>query len=71
MLIEVPYIIFKYLYRLWKDVTTALRLRNVEAATEAKFQLEQKQREEAKNRLESKTKWETRVIFSNLMCNLH
>ena len=42
-------------------MTTALRLKNVEAATEAKFKLEQKQREEAKERLENKSKWETRV----------
>lgn len=48
--------------KLWKDVTTALRLRNVEAATEAKFQLEQKQRGEAKERLENKLKWETRAF---------
>ncbi|GFT90384.1 oxysterol-binding protein-related protein 9 [Nephila pilipes] len=48
--------------KLWKDVTTALRLRNVEAATEAKFLLEQKQREEAKERLENKRKWETRAF---------
>ncbi|GBL93937.1 Oxysterol-binding protein-related protein 9 [Araneus ventricosus] len=47
---------------LWKDVTTALRLRNVEAATEAKFMLEQKQREEAKHRLENKLKWDTRAF---------
>ncbi|KAG8191070.1 hypothetical protein JTE90_008384 [Oedothorax gibbosus] len=45
---------------LWKDVTTALRLRNVEAATDAKYTLEQKQREEAKERLENQLKWETR-----------
>ncbi|CAL1270877.1 unnamed protein product [Larinioides sclopetarius] len=48
--------------KLWKDVTTALRLRNVEAATESKFVLEQKQREEAKHRLENKLKWETRAF---------
>ncbi|XP_054706374.1 oxysterol-binding protein-related protein 9-like [Uloborus diversus] len=48
--------------KLWKDVTAALRIRNVEAATEAKFLLEQKQRQEAKDRLENKEKWETRAF---------
>ncbi|GIY65234.1 hypothetical protein CEXT_769131 [Caerostris extrusa] len=48
-----------------KDVTTALRIRNVEAATEAKYMLEQKQRQEAKQRLEDKTKWETRAFHLN------
>ncbi|GIX97681.1 hypothetical protein CDAR_257191 [Caerostris darwini] len=51
--------------KLWKDVTTALRIRNVEAATEAKYMLEQKQRQEAKQRLEDKTKWETRAFHLN------
>lgn len=48
--------------KLWRNVTTALRLRNVEVATEAKFSLEQHQREEAKERLANGLKWETRVF---------
>lgn len=48
--------------RLWKDVTAALKLCNVHHATESKFALEQKQREEAKERLTKGIKWETRVF---------
>lgn len=48
--------------RLWKDVTAALKVYNVHAATESKFAVEQRQREEAKQRLLSGDKWETRVF---------
>ncbi|RWS25229.1 oxysterol-binding protein-related protein 9-like protein [Leptotrombidium deliense] len=48
--------------RLWKDVTAALKLQNVEAATNAKFTIEQKQRDLVKERNESGAKWETRLF---------
>ncbi|KAK7503994.1 hypothetical protein BaRGS_00004726 [Batillaria attramentaria] len=46
--------------RLWKDVTKSLITKDVEAATEFKRQLEQRQRDEAKERKESGVKWETK-----------
>ncbi|KAG1676200.1 Oxysterol-binding protein-related protein 9 [Nymphon striatum] len=48
--------------RLWKDVTANLRLKDVSTATEAKFKLEQLQREEAKERKDNGTSWETRLF---------
>lgn len=46
---------------LWKDVTFALKMQNVNAATAAKFAIEQRQRELVKERLEKGNKWENRV----------
>lgn len=46
--------------RLWKDVTRSLKNKDVEAATEFKHKLEQRQREEAKERKEKGIKWETK-----------
>ncbi|XP_069673311.1 oxysterol-binding protein-related protein 9 isoform X2 [Periplaneta americana] len=48
--------------RLWKEVTAGLRLKDIERATDAKFALEQKQRDEAKDRKERGLKWETKLF---------
>ncbi|RWS15459.1 oxysterol-binding protein-related protein 9-like isoform X3 [Dinothrombium tinctorium] len=48
--------------RLWKDVTVALKLQDVIAATNAKSAVEQKQRDLVKERQESGVKWENRVF---------
>lgn len=47
--------------RLWKDVTVNLKLKDIDAATEAKHRLEEKQRAEARERKEKEVQWETRV----------
>lgn len=49
------------LLRLWKDVTLNLKLKDIDAATEAKHRLEEKQRAEARERKEKEVQWETRV----------
>lgn len=46
---------------LWKDVTVNLKLKDIDAATEAKHRLEEKQRAEARERKEKEMQWETRV----------
>ncbi|XP_076440385.1 oxysterol-binding protein-related protein 9-like isoform X2 [Babylonia areolata] len=46
--------------RLWKEVTYNLKAKNIEAATEQKHALEQRQREEAKQRKDEGIKWETK-----------
>lgn len=46
---------------LWKDVTLNLKLKDIDAATEAKHRLEEKQRAEARERKEKEMQWETRV----------
>ncbi|XP_021918104.1 oxysterol-binding protein-related protein 9 isoform X2 [Zootermopsis nevadensis] len=48
--------------RLWKEVTAGLRLKDIDRATNAKFALEQKQRDEAKERKERGFKWETMLF---------
>jgi hypothetical protein len=48
--------------RLWKDVTVALKLQDVSMATNAKFIIEQRQRELVKERQETGAKWESRVF---------
>lgn len=50
--------------RLWKDVTLNLKLKDIDAATEAKHRLEEKQRAEARERKEKEQQWETRVSLS-------
>jgi len=50
--------------RLWREVTHGLKTNNIEAATEAKCGLEQKQREEAKSRKETGEIWENRIFMS-------
>lgn len=47
--------------RLWKEVTAGLMYNEIDKATNAKFSLEQKQREEAKIRKELEEEWEPRV----------
>ncbi|MEQ2160866.1 hypothetical protein GOODEAATRI_003858 [Goodea atripinnis] len=50
--------------RLWRDVTLNLKLKDIDAATEAKHRLEEKQRAEARERKEKEQQWETRVRLS-------
>lgn len=49
--------------RLWKDVTLALKMQDVNLETSAKFTIEQKQRELVKERHTSGQKWENRVCI--------
>ena len=56
--------------RLWREVTYALKVNNIEGATAAKFALEQRQREEAAQRKEAGVKWETK-LFQALGENWH
>ncbi|XP_074604692.1 oxysterol-binding protein-related protein 9 isoform X2 [Brevipalpus obovatus] len=51
--------------RLWKEVTAALKMQEVNTATNAKFAVEQGQRELVKQRQATNTKWTNRV-FHNL-----
>ncbi|XP_034246965.1 oxysterol-binding protein-related protein 9 isoform X2 [Thrips palmi] len=48
--------------RLWKEVTAGLRLNDIDKATNAKTELEQRQREEAKDRKERNLRWETKCF---------
>lgn len=48
---------------LWRDVTMNLKLKDIDAATEAKHRLEEKQRAEARERKEMELQWETRVSW--------
>lgn len=52
---------FPQLNRLWRDVTLNLKLKDIDAATDAKHRLEEKQRAEARERKEKEQQWETRV----------
>ncbi|KAM9326890.1 oxysterol-binding protein-related protein 9 [Gastrophryne carolinensis] len=54
--------------RLWKDVTYNLKIRDIDAATEAKHSLEERQRAEAKERKEKETQWETRLFHEDGEC---
>lgn len=47
--------------RLWKEVTAGLKYNEIDKATNAKFALEQKQRDEAKERKDREVEWETKV----------
>ncbi|XP_041127381.1 oxysterol-binding protein-related protein 9-like isoform X2 [Polyodon spathula] len=53
---------------LWKDVTVNLKLRDIDAATEAKHSLEEKQRAEARERKENEMQWETRLFHEDGEC---
>ncbi|KAA0714238.1 Oxysterol-binding protein-related protein 9 [Triplophysa tibetana] len=53
---------------LWKDVTLNLKLRDIEAATDAKHRLEEKQRAEARERKENEMQWETRLFHEDGEC---
>ncbi|XP_043192017.1 oxysterol-binding protein-related protein 9-like isoform X2 [Amphibalanus amphitrite] len=48
--------------RLWKEVTYNLKYNNIDAATDAKCFLEQRQRDEAKQRKERNLQWETKLF---------
>ncbi|XP_055611984.1 oxysterol-binding protein-related protein 9 isoform X1 [Uranotaenia lowii] len=48
--------------RVWKDVTTGLKMNDIDKATTAKFQVEQKQREEARERKETSGEWENKYF---------
>ncbi|XP_065167582.1 oxysterol-binding protein-related protein 9 [Atheta coriaria] len=52
--------------RLWKDVTAGLKYNNIDRATQAKFELEQKQRNEAKDRKANNEEWETNLFKKSL-----
>ncbi|XP_068095169.1 oxysterol-binding protein-related protein 9 isoform X2 [Hyperolius riggenbachi] len=54
--------------RLWRDVTYNLKIRDIEAATEAKHSLEERQRAEARERKEKETQWETRLFHEDGEC---
>uniref|UniRef100_A0A667X5E0 Oxysterol-binding protein n=1 Tax=Myripristis murdjan TaxID=586833 RepID=A0A667X5E0_9TELE len=54
--------------RLWKDVTLNLKLKDIDAATEAKHRLEEKQRAEARERKENERQWETRLFHEDGEC---
>uniref|UniRef100_A0A2K5SEC5 Oxysterol-binding protein n=1 Tax=Cebus imitator TaxID=2715852 RepID=A0A2K5SEC5_CEBIM len=47
---------------LWKDVTFNLKIRDIDAATEAKHRIEERQRAEARERKEKEIQWETRLF---------
>lgn len=48
--------------RLWRAVTYGLKVNDIDAATAAKYELEQRQREEAAERKASGSKWETKLF---------
>ncbi|XP_051869100.1 oxysterol-binding protein-related protein 9 isoform X3 [Pristis pectinata] len=54
--------------RLWKDVTHNLKIKDIDAATEAKHKLEERQRAEARERKENEVQWETRVFHEDGEC---
>ncbi|XP_028260209.1 oxysterol-binding protein-related protein 9 isoform X3 [Parambassis ranga] len=54
--------------RLWRDVTLNLKLKDIDAATEAKHRLEEKQRAEARERKENEQQWETRLFHEDGEC---
>ncbi|XP_036899194.1 oxysterol-binding protein-related protein 9 isoform X4 [Sturnira hondurensis] len=53
---------------LWKDVTFNLKIRDIDAATEAKHKLEERQRAEARERKEKEIQWETRLFHEDGEC---
>ncbi|XP_046661872.1 oxysterol-binding protein-related protein 9 isoform X2 [Homalodisca vitripennis] len=48
--------------RLWKEVTAGLRLNNVSHATNAKCEIEQRQRIEAQRRKDANVSWQTKLF---------
>ncbi|XP_049443179.1 oxysterol-binding protein-related protein 9 isoform X5 [Epinephelus fuscoguttatus] len=54
--------------RLWRDVTLNLKLKDIDAATDAKHRLEEKQRAEARERKENEQQWETRLFHEDGEC---
>uniref|UniRef100_A0A8C2V9N2 Oxysterol-binding protein n=1 Tax=Chinchilla lanigera TaxID=34839 RepID=A0A8C2V9N2_CHILA len=55
-------------YCLWKDVTFNLKIRDIDAATEAKHRLEERQRAGARERKEKEIQWETRLFHKDEEC---
>ncbi|XP_008578666.1 PREDICTED: oxysterol-binding protein-related protein 9 [Galeopterus variegatus] len=53
---------------LWKDVTFNLKVKDIDAATEAKHRLEERQRAEARERKEKEIQWETRLFHEDGEC---
>uniref|UniRef100_G1KGY9 Oxysterol-binding protein n=1 Tax=Anolis carolinensis TaxID=28377 RepID=G1KGY9_ANOCA len=53
---------------LWKDVTYNLKIRDIDAATDAKHRLEERQRAEARARKEKEIPWETRLFHEDGEC---
>ncbi|CAH3136270.1 unnamed protein product, partial [Porites lobata] len=53
--------------RLWHKVTHALKNDDIESATSAKRELEEKQRKEARERKEAGVEWKTKVSCSSFM----
>uniref|UniRef100_V9KMA5 Oxysterol-binding protein n=1 Tax=Callorhinchus milii TaxID=7868 RepID=V9KMA5_CALMI len=53
---------------LWKDVTYNLKIKDIDAATDAKHRLEERQRAEARERKENEVQWETRVFHEDGEC---
>lgn len=53
---------------LWKDITYNLKIRDIDAATDAKHRLEERQRAEARARKENETSWETRLFHEDGEC---
>ncbi|XP_053105942.1 oxysterol-binding protein-related protein 9 isoform X5 [Hemicordylus capensis] len=53
---------------LWNDVTYNLKIRDIDAATEAKHRLEERQRAEARARKEKEIPWETRLFHEDGEC---
>ncbi|XP_054458483.1 oxysterol-binding protein-related protein 9 isoform X1 [Anoplopoma fimbria] len=54
--------------RLWRDVTLNLKQKDIDAATDAKHRLEEKQRAEARERKENEQQWETRLFHEDGEC---
>uniref|UniRef100_A0A8C4S8P0 Oxysterol-binding protein n=1 Tax=Erpetoichthys calabaricus TaxID=27687 RepID=A0A8C4S8P0_ERPCA len=54
--------------RLWKDVTHNLKVKDIDAATDAKHALEEKQRAEARDRKEKEQQWQTRLFREDGEC---
>uniref|UniRef100_A0A8C5ZD89 Uncharacterized protein n=1 Tax=Marmota marmota marmota TaxID=9994 RepID=A0A8C5ZD89_MARMA len=53
---------------LWKDATLNLKGRDIDAATEAKHRLEERQRAEVEEKKEKEIQWETRFYHENGEC---
>ncbi|KAM4641153.1 oxysterol-binding protein-related protein 9 isoform 3-T3 [Discoglossus pictus] len=54
--------------RLWRDVTYNLKVKDIDAATDAKHRLEERQRAEALERKENEAQWETRLFHEDGEC---
>lgn len=47
--------------RLWKEVTKGLKFNDIDKASNAKYEIEESQRQEAKERKNSNLEWETKA----------